>query len=143
VDESIDSDSEFYPECVTLLSAKALDPLSSAVILERTISQIPSSLDDFFRLKFPLFEPVFQLTTDEILPIVIWIIVEYLISPAKHVGSLENDLSTKVASLVTSLYSCSLFLTDKQRAGQIGYSISTLTAAIEYIESEAEFFLQK
>lgn len=143
VDESLDSIAEFYPNCIRLLSAKTLDPLSSAVMLERTISQIPTCLDDFFRNNFPLFEPVFQLTTDEILPIVIWIILEYLISPTKQEQDSAIDFSKKVSSLVTSLYSCSLFLTDKQRTGQIGYSISTLTAAIEYIESEAEFFLQK
>jgi len=136
-----DSDEQqFYPSSIELLRAKKIDPLSAAVMLEKTISLIPSSLDEFFKTQFPSFEPVFQLTTDEILPIVIWVIVEYLIQPEARDS---ERVESRVASLVTSLYCCSLFLTDKQRTGQIGYSISTLTAAIEYIESEAEYILQK
>lgn len=103
----------FFADCVDSLCAKKLDPLSSAVLLENTISKIPTFLDQFFLLFFPGFDPVFQLTTDEILPIVLWTIVEYIFDPRAPNDPPKNSMHSRIANFVSEVYSTSLFLTER------------------------------
>ena len=130
----------FFSKSVSLLCQNNQDPLKNVFDFSRSVSTIPEQIDKFYEDNFSGLSAEFALTTEELFPIILRIIFYSLCKHQEEQKGVnwEGELEARVRNLVGSLSYTSLFISEDQRTGNVGYCLNSITAGLQYLESAGD-----